>query len=106
MNYSSYASIHARHIPDKVCLIERTPEKGQRRFFTWKEFNDEINRTANFLAKELGVKHGDFVMHLQKDSLEWLVTYFAIIRLGAIVVPLNFRFARSCRSRPCAPGGC
>ncbi|WP_457554289.1 class I adenylate-forming enzyme family protein [Desulfobacula sp.] len=92
MNYSGYASIHARHIPDKVCLIERTPATGERRTFTWQEFNDEINRTANFLSKELGVKHGDFVMHLQKDSLEWLVTYYAIIRLGAVVVPLNFRF--------------
>lgn len=95
MNYSGYASIHARHIPDKVCLIERTPATGERRTFTWQEFNEEINRTANFLSKELGVGHGDFVMHLQKDSLEWLVTYYAIIRLGALVVPLNFRFESS-----------
>jgi len=95
LNYSGYASIHARHIPDKVCLIERTPATGGRRSFTWKEFNDEINRTSNYLAKELGVRHGDFVMHLQKDSLEWLVTYYAIIRLGAVVVPLNFRFETS-----------
>ena len=32
MNYSGYASIHARHIPDKVCLIERTPAAGTRVF--------------------------------------------------------------------------
>ncbi|MBA3010511.1 MAG: AMP-binding protein [Proteobacteria bacterium] len=95
MNYSGYASIHARHIPDKVCLIERTPANGTRRSFTWQEFNDEINRTANYLAKVLKVKHGDFVMHLQNNSLEWMVTYFAIIRLGAVVVPLNFRFESS-----------
>lgn len=95
MNYSGYASIHARHIPDKVCLIERTPASGTRRTFTWQEFNDEINRTANYLAKELTVKQGDFVMHLQNNSLEWLVTYYAIIRLGAVVVPLNFRFESS-----------
>ncbi len=95
MNYSGYASIHARHIPEKVCLIERTPAAGTRRSFTWQEFNDEINRTANYLAKELKVKQGDFVMHLQNNSLEWMVTYFAIIRLGAVVVPLNFRFESS-----------
>lgn len=92
MNYSYYASIHARHIPEKTCLIERTASTGTRRTLTWKQFNDEINRTANFLAKELFVKQGDFVMHLQNNSLEWLITYFAIIRLGAVVVPLNFRF--------------
>ncbi|MCG8564493.1 MAG: long-chain fatty acid--CoA ligase, partial [Desulfobacterales bacterium] len=92
MNYSGYASIHARHVPDKVCLIERTPARGTRRTLTWQEFNDEINRTANFLSRELGVGQGDFVLHLQNNSLEWLITYFSIIRLGAVVVPLNFRF--------------
>lgn len=95
MNYSQYAAIHARHLPDKICLIERTPATGERRTYTWKQFNDEINRTANYLSRELNVKHGDFVMHLQKDSLEWLVTYYAIIRLGAVIVPLNFRFESS-----------
>ena len=92
MNYSKYAAIHARHLPDKVCLIERTPAVGERRTLTWMQFNDAINRTANYLSKECGVKDGDYVMHLQNNSLEWLITYYGIIRLGAIVVPLNFRF--------------
>jgi acyl-CoA synthetase (AMP-forming)/AMP-acid ligase II len=92
MNFSKYAVIHARHIPEKVCLIERTPSINLRRDLTWKQFNDEINRTANYLSKELGVNDGDIVMHLQNNSLEWLITYFAIIKIGAIVVPLNFRF--------------
>ncbi|MDD4986432.1 MAG: AMP-binding protein, partial [Dehalococcoidales bacterium] len=93
MNYAQYAKIHARHLPNKICLIERTPSKGLRRTLTWKQFNDEINRTANYLSKEMGVKDGDFVMHLQNNSLEWLITYYGIIKLGAVVVPLNFRFA-------------
>ncbi len=92
MNYSKYAAIHARHLSDKICLIERTPSKGERRTLTWKQFNDAINRTANYLSKECNVKDGDYVMHLQNNSLEWLITYYGIIRLGAIVVPLNFRF--------------
>ncbi|MBW2370890.1 MAG: acyl--CoA ligase, partial [Deltaproteobacteria bacterium] len=92
MNYARYAAIHARHLPDKVCLIERTPSSNQRRTLTWKTFNDAINRTANYLSKELGVQDGDHVMHLMNNSLEWLITYFGIIRIGAIVVPLNFRF--------------
>ena len=27
MNYANYAAVHARHLPDKICLIERTPSK-------------------------------------------------------------------------------
>ncbi len=95
MNYANYAIIHARHLPDKICLIERTPSLQQRRTLTWKQFNDAINRVANYLSKELGVKDGDYVMHLQNNSLEWLITYYGIIKIGAVVVPLNFRFVGS-----------
>ncbi|MFZ0448907.1 MAG: AMP-binding protein [Desulfatiglandaceae bacterium] len=95
MNYATYAKIHARHLPDKICLIERTPSRNRRRTLTWKQFNDEINRTANYLQKELGVKDGDYVMHLQNNSLEWLITYYGIIKIGGVVVPLNFRFVGS-----------
>ena len=92
MNYANYAAVHARHLPDKICLIEKTPSIKQRRTLTWRQFNDEINKVANYLAKDLGIKDGDFVMHLQNNSLEWLITYYGIIKIGAVVVPLNFRF--------------
>ena len=74
MNYARYATLHARHLPNKICLIERTPSKNLRRILTWKQFNDEINKVANYLSKEMGIKDGDFVMHLQNNSLEWLIT--------------------------------
>ncbi|NPA24823.1 MAG: acyl--CoA ligase [Deltaproteobacteria bacterium] len=92
MNYANYARLHARNLPDKICLIERTPATGLRRTLTWKEFNTSINRVANYLKNEFGIKPGDYVMHLQNNSLEWLISYYAIIKLGAVVVPLNFRF--------------
>ena len=92
MNYANYAAVHARHLADKICLIERTPSVDQRRTLTWRQFNEEINKVANYLSKDLGIKDGDFVMHLQNNSLEWLITYYGIIKIGAVVVPLNFRF--------------
>jgi acyl-CoA synthetase (AMP-forming)/AMP-acid ligase II len=95
MNYARYAAIHARHVPEKVCLIERTPSTHARRTLTWRQFNEAINRVANYLSTELGVREGDFVLHLQTNSLEWLITYYGIIKLGAVVVPLNFRFVGS-----------
>jgi acyl-CoA synthetase (AMP-forming)/AMP-acid ligase II len=95
MNYANYARLHAQNLPDKICLIERTPATGQRRTLTWKEFNTAINRVANYLKNEFGIKSGDYVMHLQNNSLEWLISYYAIIKLGAVVVPLNFRFVEA-----------
>src|SRR5918992_3449560 len=95
MNYARYAAIHARHLPNNICLVERTPSTTSRRTLTWRQFNDEINRVANYLSAELGVRAGDYVMHLQHNSLEWLITYYGVIKLGAVVVPLNFRFVGS-----------
>ncbi|MBN2808172.1 MAG: AMP-binding protein [Deltaproteobacteria bacterium] len=95
MNYANYACLHARNLPNKTCLIERTPATGVRRTLTWKEFNQAINRVANYLSQKLQIGRGDYVMHLQNNSLEWLISYYAIIKLGAVVVPLNFRFVGS-----------
>jgi len=93
MNFASYGMINARKYPHKEFLIEYTPSKNIRRVLTWKDFNEQTNKVANYLQKQLGIKRKDFVMHLQMNSLEWMITYHAILRTGAVVVPLNFRFA-------------
>jgi len=92
LNFANYARINADKYREKLCLIERTPSRMQRRVLTWASFNNEINRVANFLSKKLHIKRGDRVLHLLNNSLEWIISYFGIIKLGAIVVPLNFRF--------------
>ncbi len=93
MNFASYGIVNAKKYPEKDFLIECSPSKNIRRALTWQEFNEQTNRVANYLQKELGIKKGDFVMHLLMNSLEWIVTYHAILRVGAVAVPLNFRFA-------------
>lgn len=93
MNFASYGIINAAKYPQKEFLVELKPSSGERRVMTWKDFNDQTNRVANYLQKKLGVEKGDFVLHLQMNCLEWMVTYHAIMRTGAVAVPLNFRFA-------------
>lgn len=82
---------NGRMYPNEVALIERTPAAGRRREITWRQFDEAANRFANVLAAK-GVKKGDKVLHLMMNSLEWLITYFGIVRTGAWAVPLNFRF--------------
>ena len=55
MNDSRHPTIHARHLPEKICLIERTPSMHERRTLTWRQFNEAMNRVANYLSTELGV---------------------------------------------------
>lgn len=82
---------NARMYPDDIALIERMPAENKRFTITWREFDERANCFANTLVS-MGVKKGDKVMHLMNNSIDWLVAYFGIIRTGAWVVPLNFRF--------------
>ncbi|MEW6334026.1 MAG: class I adenylate-forming enzyme family protein [Thermodesulfobacteriota bacterium] len=82
---------NASMCPDDVALIERIPAQKKRSEITWKQFDDQANRFANVLLKK-GIKKGDKVVHFMMNSIDWLVAYFGIVRTGAWVVPLNFRF--------------
>ena len=97
---------------DDICLVEINPELPETRRVTWKEyelmeparssyyrreitwnvFNEKANRFANLLL-ERGIRKGDKVGILLMNCLEWLPIYFGILKTGAIVVPLNFRYS-------------
>jgi len=72
-------------------LIENSPAGEYRREMTWLVFEEKANRMANLLLKR-GIGKGDKVAILMMNCLEWLPVYFGILRSGAIVVPLNFRY--------------
>ncbi len=73
-------------------LIEPRRPNVYRREITWKVFNEKANRFAHFLLSR-GVKKGDKVGILLMNCLEWLPIYFGILKIGALAVPLNFRYA-------------
>lgn len=77
--------------PEEIALIERDFTKHTRRVITWRQFDEKANKVANAII-EKGIKKGDKVLHLMFNSIEWLIVYFGIIRTGAWVVPLNYRF--------------
>jgi long-chain acyl-CoA synthetase len=74
-----------RKYPDRVGFIA-----GDRRL-TFKEFNRLVDRIAAALSS-YGVKRGDHVALLLGIQLEFPLTFFALMKLGAIAVPLNTRF--------------
>ncbi len=82
---------NARMYKNEIALIERAPAEKKRTELTWRQFDDQANAVANAL-KRRGVKKGDKVIHLMTNCIEWLPAYFGILRAGAWVVPLNYRF--------------
>ncbi|MFA6807699.1 MAG: crotonobetaine/carnitine-CoA ligase [Eubacteriales bacterium] len=59
--------------------------------FTYGEFNKKINRTANFFI-DLGVQKGDLVAVQLFNSPEFLMCWFGLAKIGAVLVPLNVHY--------------
>ena len=72
-------------------LIVTDPSESYRREMTWSKFNKDANRIANLLLSR-GIKKGDKAAVLMMNSIEWLPVYFGVLKTGAIVVPLNYRY--------------
>ncbi len=72
--------------PDREGLV---CEKVRR---TYKELNEKANRLANTM-KSLGVGYGDRVALLALNEPEYYDMYFGLGKIGAILVPINYRLA-------------
>jgi len=67
---------------DRVALVFRGEE------FTYNRLAELTARLANGL-KELGVSQGDRVTLYSPNRWEWIVSYYAVLRLGAVINPIN-----------------
>lgn len=52
------------------------------------------NSAAQFLHKKYSISKGDRVAALAANELEYVILFFALQRLGAILVPVNFRLTQ------------
>ena len=55
---------------------------------TYQEINEKANQLAHYFL-ELGIHKGDRVALLIENSFEYVATYYAILKVGAITVALN-----------------
>src|SRR4051794_28186228 len=86
---------------DLADLIERnaafTPDKPATVFeggtLSYAALNARIEQTAQALKAEYGVGRGDRVAILSLNRPDYLVLLYACARLGAMLVPLNWRLA-------------
>jgi long-chain acyl-CoA synthetase len=65
-----------------------TFEKQQLRAYTYAQAAEYIKKTAAFLLKS-GIKKNDAVVLTGANSIEWAISYLAIMTAGAVVVPLD-----------------
>ena len=88
MNIGMYLSQNARKIPKKLAI------SCEDRSYTYDQFNREVNRLANGLL-DIGLSHGDKIAFMMKNSDHFVFSYFAGAKIGAVIVPMNFRLTSS-----------
>ena len=61
--------------------------------FTFRVFNDRVNRLANVFL-QLGLNKGDRVGILEHSCPEYIELYYATAKSGTVIVPINSRLSR------------
>ncbi len=82
VNIGTLLPRHAQYRPNHLAVV------FEERRLTFSEFNERVNRLANGLL-ELGLGKGDKVATILPNCLEQLEVYWAVAKLGAVVVPLS-----------------
>jgi acyl-CoA synthetase (AMP-forming)/AMP-acid ligase II len=84
MNTTDFLSIASAICPERDCTVF----EGKRQTFA--RTSERVNRLGNALAG-LGIEKGDRIAILQVNCPQYVESYFAAAKIGAIFVPLNFR---------------
>jgi fatty-acyl-CoA synthase len=87
VDLSDLIARHAAFTPDKPALV------FEGEVLSYAAFHARIEQTARALKSEFGVASGDRVAILSLNRPDYLVLLYACARLGAMLVPLNWRLA-------------
>jgi len=89
-------SLYPRHDGSLTSLVETRCDRDPDRPFLWFEgrvtswggFRSAVSNTARVL-RQLGIGRGDRVAVMARNSDTYVVLFFALARIGAILVPVN-----------------
>jgi len=82
MNLPLKLAEHGQLCPEKEALVY------QNRRLSYQELNSMVNKLANGL-RQMGILPGDRVMLALENCPEFVMAYYAIIKIGGIVVPVD-----------------
>ncbi|HSB07691.1 MAG TPA: class I adenylate-forming enzyme family protein [Thermodesulfobacteriota bacterium] len=91
MNLVDIIAKNSRTYPNETAFVEVKPVTKLRKEIQWRPFDEKVNKIANAL-KEMGVHQGDRVLLFGRNSINWLEVYFGVLKTGAWIAPLNYRF--------------
>lgn len=63
----------------------------QRKRFTYQEFTGQVNQLARGFTR-LGLQKGDHVALWASNSFQWIITQFAIAKIGAVLISVDMNY--------------
>ena len=82
-NICYHLMVSAERFPDRCVIVD-----GQGSV-TYRELLQRVEWTAAYMLFDREVRKGDRVLLYAPNSRDWIVAYYAILRIGAVVVPVN-----------------
>lgn len=84
-----WVAFHADRTPDKTVFIDQYLDRK----FTYADLHQRVDWLAGYLKQTWDVQAGDVLAILAKNCVEYYEFQFACMRLGAVMLPLNWRLA-------------
>jgi fatty-acyl-CoA synthase len=75
--------ISARRYPNKAAIVFYDA------ILSYAEFNAQVEAMAGYLQQDCGVQRGDRVLLNMQNSPQFIISFYAILRADAMVVPVN-----------------
>ncbi|WP_019415582.1 long-chain fatty acid--CoA ligase [Paenisporosarcina sp. TG20] len=76
-------AISAKKYPDKIALYYY----GAR--YTYSQLIEEVEALSGYLENKMNVLKGEHILLFMQNSPQFVISYYAILRMGAVVVPIN-----------------
>ena len=76
---------YGKHSPDKTAVI---CDEGR---YTFRQLNERINSVAHGLSEQ-GIKKGTPVGLIFYNGIDFITSFYALVKLGACVSPFNYRY--------------
>ena len=86
---SDWVAFHADRTPENPAFTDQFSGRS----FTYGELHQRVTHLAGFMQRAWKVQPGDVLAILAKNSVAYFEFQFACVRLGAVMLPLNWRLA-------------
>ena len=93
MNFARYCRLNASKYPEREFSDRKLSFKGDSSGIDLEAAQGADEQNCQLHHEGVWSQKGGCGHHLLLNSIEWYITYMAVLKTGAAISPLNFRFA-------------